>query len=756
MDINEERSPLEPESVPTAEAEPEAAASTDVPAAAEATDQTVPEPEVTPAEEAPAQVESQPEAAPEADAAQPEDTAQAPSGEVTDKTITFTDEESKAVFAKLIAEMPESSEELTQILEAIPDSDEALTQLAGELPESSEELSHLIEDLPESDKELTKLIASLSAIDSPEEAPAEESDAENNSEADTPSDASSQTDEKSTRPILFGRNKQMLEMKKKQVVGPEKRYYDLSEQGVMKLQLGMILNLVILALSVAATTLYTLDILHDNRLKLLIFSQILAMLGSGFLGSQLLVDGIDDLFHLRFTTNTILAATFAACCADAVFCVQELRIPCCAAFSLEMSMAMLARYHKRTTEIAQLDTMRKAVKLISLVREPNYYEGRTAIVRGEGDVDDFMETYQTPSRPEKNQNLFCGIAFLVCLGIAALAGILHGVSMGVQIFAISLLAAVPASAFVALTRPMALLEKRLHMVGAVICGWQGVKKLCAKSLFPLTDNDLFPKGATKLNGIKFYAERNPDDVVSYTASLISTAGGGLVNVFHNLMQNRNCKEYPVDNFRDYGSGGIGGDVCGEPVLVGTLQFLQDMGVDIPQGTTVSQAVYVAVDGQLAAVAAISYAKMRSAAAGMVSLIGCPATKPLLLAGDFMLTEDFIKNKFSVNSRKLITPSKEERKTLSQITADPEADVLALATRDDLISAVYAVTGANALRTASIVGLLVQVVSSILGMVIMAALAYIGATDVLTPTNVFLYQLVWMIPGFLATEWTRHI
>lgn len=720
MDNNEERSALEPEVLPTPEAE-DAAPAAEAPETAQ---------EAVPEEKLP-EAETPPEPAAEMPQQEPEQPAE--------NASVFTEEESQAVFSKLISDMPESSEELTHILEALPDSEEAPA-----LPDSSEELSHLIEDLPESDKELTKLIESLSSLDAPTEEPPEASAQPTQPEKET------------TEPIFFGRNPQMQEMKKKQVAGPERRYYDLTEQGVFKLQLGMILNLVILALSVAATTLYTMDILHDNRLKLLIFSQILAMLGSGFLGSQLLVDGIDDLFHFRFSTNTILAITLAACCADAFFCVQELRVPCCAAFSLEMSMAMLARYHKRTTELAQLDTMRKAVKLVSLVREPDYYEGRTAIVRGEGDVDDFMETYQTPTRPEKTQSLFCSIAFLICLGIAALAGTLHGISMGVQIFAISLLAAVPASAFVALTRPMALLEKRLHMVGAVICGWQGVKKLCGKALFPLTDDDLFPKGATKLNGVKFYSDHNPDAVVSYAASLISTAGGGLVHVFRVLMQNRNCREYPVENFRDYGSGGIGGDVCGEPVLVGTLQFLQDMGVDIPQGTTVSQAVYIAVDGQLAAVAAISYAKMRSAAAGVVSLTGCPATKPLLLAGDFMLTEDFIKNKFSVNSRKLIIPSKEERIALRQISADPEADVLALATRDDLISSVYAVTGANALRTASLVGLMVQIVGGILGMVIMAALAYIGATDVLTPTNVFLYQLVWMIPGFLATEWTRHI
>ena len=36
------------------------------------------------------------------------------------------------------------------------------------------------------------------------------------------------------------------------------------------------------------------------------------------------------------------------------------------------------------------------------------------------------------------------------------------------------------------------------------------------------------------------------------------------------------------------------------------------------------------------------------------------------------------------------------------------------------------------------------------------LMLLGAMHLLTPANMFLYQLVWMIPGFLLTEWTRSV
>ena len=333
---------------------------------------------------------------------------------------------------------------------------------------------------------------------------------------------------------------------------------------------------------------------------------------------------------------------------------------------------------------------------------------------------------------------------------------LHGANMAVQILSTSLLVAVPASYFVSLTRPAALLERRLHMVGSVICGWQGVKKLCGKAVVPLRDEDMFPEGTTKLNGVKFYGTRTPDEVASVTASLIEEAGGGLVNVFRTLLTRREGELLPVEDFRNYGVGGIGGIIRGDPVLLGTLDFMQDMGVSVPDGTMVNQAVYAAIDGELCAVVAISYAKMRSSAAGLVSLIASKRLTPLMLTRDFMLTESFLGSKFSVKTRRMVFPDQETRDALSAVTADPEADVLAMTTRQDLASTVYCITGSGALRSACLLGNAIHIVGGVLGLLIMLAVAYLGSAQLLTPINILLYQLVWMIPGLLISEWTRSV
>ncbi|MBQ3503344.1 MAG: hypothetical protein IJA75_01415 [Oscillospiraceae bacterium] len=557
-------------------------------------------------------------------------------------------------------------------------------------------------------------------------------------------------------PIPFVPKSRLRELKKKLVAGPERRYYDLTEIGVGKVQVAIMLNILIVLASAAVAVLFAMGMVPENRLRMVIFSQVLGMLLSALLGSHQMTDGFAELAKGRFTINTMVGITFLTCCVDALFCFSELRMPCCAAFSMEMTMALWARCEERSTEMSQMDTMRKATRLNSLVKVEDYYGGKPGILRGEGQVEDFMNHYSQPSTPHRVQSVYCFVSLLLCAAIGVFAGIHHGISMALRIFSSALLVAVPASFFVSLTRPAAVLERRLHLVGTVLCGWQGVKGLCGKAVFPLYDEDLFPRGAIKLNGVKFYGDREPDEVIACTAALMQSAGGNLERVFVQLRSSRNCKTLTAENIQSYPDGGIGGEVMGESVLLGSMGFLKDMGVEIPEGTMVTQAVYAAIDGQLSAVYAITYSRMRSAAAGLVSLCASRKATPVMVCGDFMLTEDFLRSKFKVRTRRVVFPTRDVRMALRERTAEADTPALALTTRDELVSSAYAVSGARALRTASRLGVAIHMVGGILGMLIMLALAYLGSAELLTPTHILLYQLVWMIPGLLVTEWTRTV
>lgn len=557
-------------------------------------------------------------------------------------------------------------------------------------------------------------------------------------------------------PIVFDPRAKLRELKRKLVAGPERRYYELSEVGVGKLQMAMFLCLVVVAVSAGVGVMYNLEMIPENRMRLMVFGQVLAMLLGALMGSYQMLDGLASFLKGKFTANTLLCFTFLACCADSVFCLQELRVPICAAFTLEVMMSLWATYHQRTTEMGMMDTMRKAIRLHSVVKCPDFYEGQNAVLRGEGQVEDFMDHYQDTTGPEKVQNIYALVALIVSAAVAVAAGILHGVSMGVQIFSTTLLVAMPASFFIALTRPMAVLERRLHDLGTVLCGWKGVVGLSEKCMYPLNDADLFPTGSIKMNGVKFYGDRNPETVLAYAAALMRVNGGSLAPIFEQLLTSRNGVRFTAENVQFYGNGGIGGEINGEPVLMGTLEFLKDMGAEIPDGTMVKQAVYVSVDGELSGLFALTYNRIRQVASGMATLCSSRRIRPVIIAKDFILTAGFLKEMFGLRPRRTAFPNRADSLALEAKQADPAAPAMALTTQDNLAAVAYAITGSRALRTASRLGLIVHMTGGILGILIMAALAVLGTTALLTPANILMYQLVWMIPGLIVTCWTRTI
>ncbi|MBP3305556.1 MAG: hypothetical protein J6L24_06265 [Oscillospiraceae bacterium] len=556
-------------------------------------------------------------------------------------------------------------------------------------------------------------------------------------------------------PIVFQPKSRLQELKHKLIEGPEKRYYELAERGLGKLQTAIFLNLLVALLAAGSTAMYALGMVQPERMRLMVFGQFLALLLSALLGSYQLMEGFGDLLRKKFSLNTLLLFSFIACCADAILCLQQVRVPCCAAFSLNMTMSLWSAYQKRHTEMGQMDTMRKATRLDSVVSSPDYYEGRPGFLRGEGQVEDFMDTYNVPSGAEKTLSVYTLAALFASVGIGITAGLMHNLHMGIQVFCASLLVAAPATTFITLSRPMALLERRLHKHGAVICGWQGVLGMSQAAAFPLEDTDLFPAGSAKMNGVKFYGSRNPDEVVAYAAALVTADGGSMAPLFSQLLESRSGYHYDAENLQSY-PGGIGGEVNEEAVLAGTLAFMQSMGVEMPEGTRVNQAVYVAIDGQLCGVFAVTYSKVKSSAVGLTTLCAYRGLTPVMTTGDFMLTESFLRGKFGVNTRRIAFPDRKVRSELSEREPEEGAPVLALTTREGLAGAAYAVTGSRALRSAGIAGVTMHMIGGILGLLIMLTLAIVGADNLLTPANILLYELIWMIPGMLITEWTRSV
>ena len=561
------------------------------------------------------------------------------------------------------------------------------------------------------------------------------------------------------QPIVFRPRSRLQELKKKLVSGPERRYYALIEEGVGKLQASILISVLIVILSAVAVGKNQMGLVQPHRMRLLVFGEAFAMLFCALMASDLIIGGVAAMVRGRFNLNSLLAISFFVCFLDSLYCLRGVRVPYCAAFCLESTAALWAEYQRRSTETGQMDTLRKATHLNRIAKAPGCFEDKDGFFLSEGEPEDFMDTYNKTSAPETTMCIYAVAAFL-CSAVIGIIAIIIGRNLGygIQMWSAAILSAAPATIFLAHSRPAAILERRLHRFGVVLCGWQGAVGACGDAVLPLNDSDLFPAGSVKINGVKAFSSlHDPDQLIDYTAAMLEQSGTVLAPLFLELRDSRYGRHYEAENLRIYESGGLSGTVEGDTVLVGSLTFLKQMGVPVPDGTVNEPGVYTAVNGVLCSLFAMAFGQLKGVSAGLAAIGSQKQILPLMVTENFLLTEDFVRGKFGIAPGRMGFPNAKERRRIACWAPDPDqTSVCCLSTQESLAATGFAISGARSLVSAVRLGTTVHILGGIIGMLLVLLLQFVDGGSMLTPGSILLFQLIWSIPGMLITEWTRSL
>lgn len=483
------------------------------------------------------------------------------------------------------------------------------------------------------------------------------------------------------------------------------------------------------------------------------FVEIALLLVCALMAFDVLADGLGQLAGRHFTLNTLAVLGTVLSLIDGVFCLLNGTSTYCPLACLLLLCAQWGLYLNRRARMAAMDLARRCDQGEALAREHAVLGKRPGVLRGDWDREAFLAANEELPVPERILRWYGAAVPLISLVCALAFGggkpqrILHD-------WTAILLAGTPVMAFVVVWRPLAILARQLQGCGAALAGWQGVQLLCGKLAFPITDEDLFPGGKLKMNGVKYFGDCPPETTLSYGTSVILASGSGLAGVFETLLSARNGRKYPVSNLKTYDAGGVSGEIGMDSVLVGSLRFMQSMGVDMPRSTRVSQAVYVAVNGELAGVFAISYGVTRAAADTLGALARCRGVTPVMATRDFMLTQTFLRAKFRVDTRSMFFPPMAARAELGKRRAPADAPQAALLAQEGFVPAAAAVIGARSLHRCTLLGVLAVMVSGLVGMIVAAVLASLGAEALLSAGNLLKYMALWALPCFLLSMWTR--
>lgn len=472
----------------------------------------------------------------------------------------------------------------------------------------------------------------------------------------------------------------------------------------------------------------------DNLSAVNMISLVLMLIAAGSAFSVLRT-GLAQCRQLKIGGEAMVSLITVAAISEAFFAIAGGRLCFCSLASLELLCALWASQRQAQATYLGALMLMKSSQLQGVKRIDQAWKGASAAVCAEGDSTQYEAMLEAENPQLKLMRIYAPIALALVLLLSVLGSVLYEINF-LWLFMALLLAATPLSCCLSYALPYSLLASRLAWKKASICGWYGARVLGECDALLVDDAQLFPGQSLKLSGVKVFGSFESSRILRYAAAILHDAGSHVTE----LLESYEEEALPrVTELRTYDSG-YSGEIEDRTVLVGTLDFLRQMGVDAQTGSKLRQALYVSIGGELAGLIALRY-EATSAVRDCLAALDMPSAPTPLLAGqDILLTKPMMKAKFRLSLDRLVFIPMRERGKLPQ--AEQEDQQGALLAQDDLSVYGTVCMGAKALVTAVRTILTLGVIAGVAGMLIVYILANSGCMATVTCPQMFVYLAVW--------------
>ena len=490
--------------------------------------------------------------------------------------------------------------------------------------------------------------------------------------------------------------------------------------------------------------------------------QILSLTGilavAILLGIDVLARGLFRLLRMEMGMDTLLAFAAVATAADALTMqtlnAREGQMPYCVLTVLALALYMRGYYLKRRGLRSACRTAASAAHPYLVTLDEGKWNGRDTYAKWSGEPLGFGRQIQAPDGAERIFRVLCPLLFLASLLFSLISSVGTGRPENLLwCLSATLTTAASFSGALCFGIPWNTLCQRLAKSGAAIAGWDGVTGTRGSGIL-LQDTDLFPPGTVSLNGIKVFGDFSVDKVVSYTATLIRDSGSGLEKIFHDLLRSQGTVFRRAEELECHEGGGLSAVIRGEQVLVGSASFMQLMEVRLPQGLNVKNAVFCAVEGELAGIFALSYTLQGTIEPALIALIRNRIV-PVLATRDFNLIPAMLRQRFKLPVDKMEFPPVERRVELSDENQEHSLILTAVLCREGVGPYSEAVVGSKRLRRAVRTSAVLSGMGSVVGLLLVFYLTFVASYSSLAPGNLLIFMLMWLVPTLFISGWVNR-
>ena len=488
------------------------------------------------------------------------------------------------------------------------------------------------------------------------------------------------------------------------------------------------------------------------RCWLLAGGQGLALL----LGVDIFLRALTGPFRHRAGMESLTAFANLAVLIDALLLPTTdqlgVRLPFSAVAVLGLWCVMWGSLQKRRGQRYAARTAAMASEPYLVTRDEGKWNNRDTYAKWSGEGQGFGSQLQTADGAQRIYRVVVPLLLLASVLFSLISSLGHGRPQDfLWCLAAILSSTASLSATLCFGLPWRRLSAKLTKSGAALAGWQGVVNTTGSSNLLLTDIDLFPHGSVTLNGIKVFGSFPIEKVIGVTATVLRDAGCGLDKTFHDLLRSQGAIYRHGELFTAYEGGGVS-EVFGQDLVqVGSASFMVLMDVALPPGLKVKNAVFCAINGELAGIFALNYHLPGTVLPALDILIQNKIT-PVLCTRDFNLIPSMLRQRFKVPVEKMEFPPVERRRELSDPKQDHSPILTAVLCREGVGPYAEAVVGARRLRTAVRLSAVLACLGSVAGALLSFYLTFVAAYASLTPFNLTVFLLMWLVPTPLIAGW----
>ena len=296
----------------------------------------------------------------------------------------------------------------------------------------------------------------------------------------------------------------------------------------------------------------------------------------------------------------------------------------------------------------------------------------------------------------------------------------------------------------------------------IMLGYQSVDDFYDTNSILIDANTLFPEGSVRLDGIKVFSNTKLDEAFLEAASLTSTAGSVMSQLFTDVIAGRNGALYPIENYSYEEGMGMCGWINNKRVLFGNRELMTSHNIEgVPTKAQESEStdegkevMYLSISGNLAAMFVVDIVADRYVKRWAKKLCKnkiCMFIKSI----DPCITVKKLNKLYGIPEEMARVLPKKHHEDFYEETKKAVRLSASMATTGRFSSLAELLIGTKVVHTSAIIGLILQSASIILGFVLCMMLilskAFQSNYVYMSATALTIYNLAWTLLTYIAVS-----